>query len=209
MKKDINLSTDLITPNVAMSLIPAFSASYGMAAFVADTVDFLGWELREQILPHLKNWAVEYELQRRAKEGIIPFTCSLVPNSRKNHRHIELRKNGFVITVSQTHSINAMPRDCVFRNDYCMDGQIALSGFGSGEPDASKEVYAILTHGCGATVPSFILCGIPASNMSLWAQHVNLFEVVKNMTIIDTSPVDDDIKLDYREKVKVRVKEYQ
>lgn len=208
MKRDINLRTDLVTPSVAMTLIPAFIASYGMATFAADTVDFLGgWEIREQILPHLKNWAVEYELQRRAREGIIPFECTIVPNVRKNHRHVELRKDGFVLTVSQTHSIRAMPRDCVFRNDHCMDGQIALAGFESGDSDASKEIYAILTHGNGTAAPSFVLCGIPNPDMTSWAQHVNLFDVAKGMSVVDPSPVDDEILLDYRIKVKELAKE--
>lgn len=201
MNKDINIRTDLITPNVAASIIPAFAASYGMAAFVADTVDFLGWEFREQILPHLKNWAVEYELHRRAKQGILPFECFIVPNARKNHNHIELRKNGFILTVSQTHSIKSMPRDCIFRNDHCMDGQIALAGFESRNSE-KKSVYAILTHGCGISAPKYILCGIPNPNMSSWAQHVNLYELVNGLSVEDTSPVDDDIKLDYRDKVK-------
>ena len=207
MKKEVNLRTDLLTPSITMSLLPAFISSYGMATFVADTVDFLNWEIREQILPHLKNWAVEYELQRRAKEGIIPFDCSIVPNSIKNHRHIELRKNGFVLTVSQTHSIREMPRDCVFRNDHCMDGQIALSGFESGDSEITKEIYAILTHGKGLMAPSFVLCGIPNRDMTSWDQHVNLFDIVKGISVSDPSPVDNDIMLDYRVKVKELAKE--
>lgn len=207
MKKEVNIDSDLITPKVAMSLIPAFTAAYDMALYAADTIDFLGWaELRNQFLPHLKNWAVEYELQRRAKEGIIPFDCSVVPNSRKNHQHIELHANGFILTVSQTHNIYSMPRDCVFRNDHCMDGQLALEGF---EPEEvySGNIYAILTHGRGLTAPSYILCGIPMPNMKSWAQSVNLFDLVKGMTLVDNSPVDDDIKLDYRNKAKERAED--
>lgn len=203
MKRDIDIRKDLITPDVAASLIPAFAAAYGMAVSVADSIDFLGgWELREQIIPHLKNWAVEYELHRRAIAGTIPFECTVVPNIRKNHNHIELRKNGFVLTVSQTHSIRSMPRECIFRNDRCMDGQLALSGFESRDHDGSKEIYAILTHGRGLVSPAFILCGIPNPNMSSWAKHEDLYQITNGITVIDTSPIDDDIVLDYREQVK-------
>lgn len=210
MRTAINILSKLITPTVAMTLLPAFKASYGMAAYAADTFDFLGWEkFREQIIPHLKNWAIEYELQRRAKEGIIPFECSVVSNSKRNHNHIELRKDGFVLTVSQTHGINSMPRECVFRNEHCMDGQIALSGFESGDSEFSNEVYAILTHGGGGPSPTFVLCGIPNPNMSSWAQHVNLIDIVHGITLVDPSPINDDIKLDYRNKVKELAKDIE
>lgn len=207
MKRNIDICSDLITPSIALSLIPAFKSAYGMASFAAETIDFLGGGLGEQIMPHLKNWAVEYELHRRSVEGIIPFECSIVPNSRKNHRHIELRRNGFVLTVSQTHGIHSMPRECVFRNDHNLDGQIALEGFCSNSTEYDKEIYAILTHGQGTSAPAFILCGIPNKGMTLWAQHINLYSVISGISIVDKLPVTDDIKLDFRDKAKEHAKE--
>lgn len=205
MKKDVDLCADLITPSIAVSLIPAFVSAYDMAASAADSTEFLGGPLRKQIIPHLKNWAVDYELHRRAKEGIIPFECSFVFNSRKNHEHIELRKDGFVLTVSQTHTFQSMPRESIFRNDYCIDGQIALAEF---EPeDSSKEVYAILTHGWNSASPNFLFCGIPNHNMTCWAQHANLYDIAGGLNIVDESPVTEEIKLDYKEKVKKLAKE--
>lgn len=209
MKKEINIRSDLITPRVALSFISAFKSAYGMASFAADSVDFLGGELKAQIMPHLKNWAVEFELQRRCIEGIIPFECTFEANSRRNHKHIELRSNGFVLTVSQTHSINAIPRECVFRNDHNWDGQMALSGFDSDSSSAAKDVYAILTHGQGFLTPAFILCGIPNSDMTSWAQHENLFSLVAGMSAVDESPATEDIKLDFRDKAQAKVKNAQ
>lgn len=206
MKKTIDICSDLITPRIALSLIPAFKAAYGMASFAADSVDFLGGALREQIMPHLKNWAVEYELHRRSVEGIIPFDCSTVPNVRKNHRHIELRKNGFVLTVSQTHTLYSLPRECVFRNDRNLDGQIALGGFETDSGEAGGEIYAILTHGQGSSAPAYIVCGIPNPNMTAWAQHVNLYNVIRDITLLDETPVTDEIKLDFRDKVREQAK---
>lgn len=203
MKDDVDLCADLITPRIAVSLIPAFTSAYSMATSTAESIDFLGgWEFRDLIIPHLKNWAVEYELHRRAKEGILPFECSLAPNSRNNHLHVELRRDGFVLTISQTHRQGQIPRECVFRNDHCMDGQIALEEFAASHTPSGKEVYAIITHGCGLDSPSFILCGIPDPEMRFWAQHVNLFEVVRDLSIVDESPVTQEIQLDYRAKVR-------
>lgn len=210
MKRHIDIRSDLITPRVAMSLLPVFTASYNMATFASDTIDFCGGELRDQILPHLKNWAVEYELHRRSTEGIIPFTSSMVYNSKKNHKHLELRRNGFVLTVSQTHTIKSMPRDCVFRNDHCTDGQLALKGFGLLDEEAEeKEIYAILTHGWASESPSFVLCGIPNPGLTAWDQHVDLISMIRDIHIIDTSPVTEDIKLDFRDSIKERSKEIQ
>lgn len=209
MKRNIDIRSDLITPRIALSLIPAFKSAYGMAAYTADTIDFLGGELRDQIMPHLKNWAVEYELHRRCVEGIIPFASSYVQNSRKNHQHIELRKDGFVLTVSQTHRIHSIPRECVFRNDYNLDGQLVMDGCGFEDPEVAGDVYAILTHGQGVATPGFVLCGIPNTNMTFWTQHVNLFNAIRGINIVDDSPVNEDIKLDFRDAVKRRAKEAQ
>lgn len=207
MKRNIDICSDLMTPRIALSLVPAFKAAYGMASFAADTIDFLGGALREQIIPHLKNWAVEYELHRRSIEGIIPFDCTIVQNSRKNHRHIELHRDGFVLTVSQTHTLYSLPRECVFRNDHNLDGQIALEGFDADAGESSGEIYAILTHGQGSFAPAFIACGIPNPNMTAWAQHVNLYNIIHGITLLDESPVTDDIKLDFRNKAKKQAKE--
>lgn len=204
----VDICKDLMTPAIATCLIPAFTSAYGMAVSAAESIDFLGkWDLQEQILPYLKNWAVEYELLRRSRQGIIPFGCDVIPNSRKNHRHIELHRNGYILTVSQIHHLTSLPRECIFRNDHCLDGQFVMSGFGEGANGLCKEVYAIMTHGQGMDSPSFICCGIPAPNMKSWAQHVNLFDVVKGLSIVDESPITEDIKLDYRESIQESVKE--
>ncbi|MEA4954365.1 MAG: hypothetical protein VB096_02455 [Pseudoflavonifractor sp.] len=209
MKRNIDICSDLITPRVALSLIPAFKSAYGMAAYTADTIDFLGGELKEQILPHLKNWAVEYELHRRCAEGIIPFDSSFALNSRKNHRHLELRRDGFVLTVSQTPHIHSMPRECIFRNDHNLDGQLIMEGCGLDDLEGNGDVYAILTHGQGSATPGFVLCGIPNVNMTYWSQHVNLLSAVRDIAIVDESPVNDDIQLDFRDVAKSRIKEAQ
>ncbi len=61
MAQNINLASEIITPRVAMALLPAFTSAYALAEEAAETFDFLGGSLKRQILPHLKNWAVEYE----------------------------------------------------------------------------------------------------------------------------------------------------
>lgn len=197
------LERELITPQLASSLVAAFNAAYGLAQSTANDVSFLGGELKSQILPHLRNWAVEFELNRRSRLGLLPFDSSFVVNKKKNHKHIELINDQFVLTVSQVHKCNMVPREAIFRNDRCLDGQIALDMF---EPDvydnSSEKIYAILTHGWQTPVPSFILCGIPSPNMNFWAQHVNVMELAQRITVVDDSPITDDIAMEYREKMK-------
>lgn len=206
MVKNVDIEKDIITPSVAMVLLPAFTAAYALAKEAADTFDFLGGALGRQILPHLKNWAVEYELDRRAREGMLPFESCFVPNSRMNHKHLELRQGNFVLTVSQTPHVWSLPRDCVFRNDYCLNGQIAMEGF---EPafSAEKNIYGILTHGYGSALPSFVCCGIPTPDMGAWAQQVDLNSVVRGLTIVDSEPVDDEIVLDFKNALRDRQEE--
>lgn len=204
MTRNINLNADLITPNVAMSLIPVFTSAYGLAISAAESYDFLGGDLKQQILPHLKNWAVEQELHRRIKDGTIPFDGSFVWNSSKNHKHLELQKDGFILTVSQTQSLQSVPRDCVFRNSHCLDGQLAMAGFQ--DDNNPNHIYAILTHGRGTYSPSYILCGIPSPDMRSWAQHLNLFEVVHGMRVLDPSPVTEEIKLAFRDEMEESIR---
>lgn len=199
----VDIRNDLITPSVALSLIPAFSAAYELATLAANDYNFLGGDLRAQILPHLRNWAVEYELKRRALSGSIPFAGSFESNSRNNHRHLELRNGVFLLTVSQTHRITELPRDCVFRNEHCINGQYVMDEF---DYDLStKCIYAILTHGRGKDAPGYILCGIPSPDMKTWAQAVNLYDIVGNLEIIDSSPVTEEVKLGYRETIEEKI----
>lgn len=207
MEKSILIEEELITPRVAMAIIPAFTSAYALAKEAAETFDFLGGPLSRQILPHLKNWAVEYELDRRCREGILPFESCFVHNSRMNHKHLELRQGDFVLTVSQTPNVWAMPRDCIFRNDHCLNGQVALVGF---EPEFNNEsqVYGILTHGYAASLPSFVCCGIPAPDMRSWAQQVDLHKVVKHLAVVDEVPrVEEEIVLGFKNALQDRQKE--
>lgn len=202
MKREFDVAEDLITPRIATQLIPAFNAAYEMAFHAADSVDFLGGVFRGQTLPHLINYAVDYELRRRAEAGIIPFECSVIPNSRRNHLHIELRRNGTLLTVSQTHNQLELPRNCEYRNSYCMDGQYALEGFDDGLRSSNKEVYAILTHVRGNRAPQYLMCGIPTPDMTAWAQLVDLFNVSKGLHIVDESPISNDIQLSFVHHLK-------
>lgn len=155
-------------------------------------------------MPNLRNWAVEYELHRRSKEGILPFESKFVFNSRHNHQHLELKYDGFILTVSQTHFLTDLPRECIFRNEHCLDGQMAISGFDPDVDDDEKNIYAILTHGHASSTPNFLLCGIPSPDMKSWAQCVNLLEYTKGFQIIDPSPATDEIVLDFRRSVEER-----
>ncbi|MCI6487729.1 MAG: hypothetical protein MSA25_06675 [Clostridiales bacterium] len=200
-----DLKSELITPAVALKLVPAFVSAYELAASAANEIEFLGGELRYQILPHLRNWAVEFELDRRARLGLIPFSSSFESNSRNNHRHLELRKGNVLLTISQTHHCIDLPRDCVFRNEHCENGQYCLEGFEEKVDTASKNIYAILTHGQGKSAPGFILCGVPAPDMKKWSQAVNLYDVVRNLELVDDAPVTEEIHLGYRESVKKNI----
>lgn len=113
--KYVALEVELITPEVARAITSSVNTAYALADQVAKEYDFLGGELNNQIRPHLRNWAVEWELNRRATAHIIPFTSSFEENIRRNHRHLELRSNGYLLTVSQTHNALELPRECVFR----------------------------------------------------------------------------------------------
>lgn len=199
MAQNFDLRSDLITPRTALSLVAAFTAAYEMAVYTVDTIDFLK-EYRDQALPHIKNWAVESELHRRSKEGVIPFEATMHFNSRHNHKHLELRKNEVTLTVSQTQAIKMPPRECCFRNAHCLEGQTVLPGFDDLESEPCDKIYAILTHGWGTVKPAFIVCGIPNHNMTAWIQSINLLQLVGN-AIIDESPITNDIVLDFKDKV--------
>lgn len=205
MENHIELLPKLITPNIAVALIPAFTAAYEMAFEAATNIDFLAWDLRPQILPHLKNWAVEFELKRRAEQGKIPFQCEVVQNKRKNHRHIELINKNLIITVSQVSRPTELPRESIFRNQYSIDGQTVLEPFYSADSlPEETPIYAILTHGWQTQAPAFISCGIPAPDMACWTQYLDIFEMVRNLSLVDASPITQDIKLEFRESALQR-----
>lgn len=201
MGDTFNIRTDLISPSVASSIVPAFHMAYSMACEVVESNSFLAGPLRDQTLPIIKNAAVEFVLYRRAEQGLIPFDVKWVTNSRKNHTHLELRRNGYVLTVSQTHSWDDIPRRCVFRNDRNIDGQLALAGFKS-DVSTSKEIYAILTHGWKQSVPTFLYCGVPNANMTAWVDGIDLQNEYSGIRRMEAPKVSQEIVLEFKSHMK-------
>ena len=211
MTNSCDLLTNLITPQVAMSLVPAFMSAYSMADDASKSIDFLGGELRTQIAPHLKNWALEFEIKRRAEKGLIPFHCEFVTNKSRNHSHVELLSGNWRLTVSQVCRPLDIPRESIFRNKHSLDGQLYFSASGIEEYDVSCEngrIYAILTHGWQTAIPAFINCGIPSSDMKSWVQHLDMLELLRDMATEDPLPPNDDIILEFNNHIDEKASNY-
>ena len=43
--------------------------------------------------------------------------------------------------------------------------------------------------------------------MRAWAQQVDLYRIIRGMTIVDSTPVDEEIKLEYKNAVRIRLEE--
>lgn len=193
----------LIPASAALQLVPAVVSAYSLAKDVTNDLDLFAGPLGMQAYPHIRNLAVDFQLQRLSQSGILPMECAIRQNVKHSHFHLELHKPGVIMTVSHVHRETALPRKAHFRNKLCMDGQISMGGWEQ-ESDYDRDTYVILTHGGHGFTPTFVCCGIPDADMKSWAQLRNLMREMPKLTI-SPPEIDEEIKIEFRDNVLQKI----
>lgn len=156
-------------------LLPsAMRRAYAAAGRVIEKVSFLNTPAGKLHRGDLIALAAEYEIERLAKAGVLPFDPTWEPYARPTGVHLVLRTARAKLTISQVEDGTRKPRDAVFRENYGMANKPYLFDFMNEEMRASEEArHLLLLHGYQAL--DFVYLAVPhAQNKRHIAQSLNL-----------------------------------
>lgn len=196
MSIDAGLFLAEVFPREVMSdVFVGIHRGYTNALRAIKDVDFLRNSLGKDQFGYLKNLAVQYELARLAKAGILPFRARLATNIARNSKHLELisEKDRAVITVAQVNAPRIIPRPAKFRQLLStQNNQVTLfetfpALFASLDKEKS-DIHILIIHGYKTSVPKFIHAGIPHADNKTWLDIIPILGVLpKHDEVEETS----------------------
>ena len=120
------------------------------------------------MVPYLINAAVEYEVYSNILADNLAYDYRFVYNSVRSHKHLEVKTENSILTISQVHRKNQVPRNALFRKNLKLHNYKYLSLFEDITPINSEEYYVLLTHGHQGDSPQFINLGVPSPINNSW-----------------------------------------
>jgi len=188
--------------------VPAVKRAYSLVNELAQQNDFLNWKVGRDVLPYLRNAAVEFEFKRLIDNGLLDLRYKVAMNRRRNCHHIEIITDKCIMTISQVQSKYSVPRKAEFRSNLSFSNQLSLFSITDFFPDSFYEdkYYAILTHGCGnnqnSRMPEFISLGLPCPDVKQWAEIIDLTAEPHAVDVPEEVIAGDDLVLKFKEHIE-------
>lgn len=173
---------------------------YSYAKNLFENNDIFSCPSSENILPHLINLGVEFEIFRNIKIGNLNFDYRFVYNSAKNHQHLEIKTGNSIATISQVNDRNELPRKAKFRNNHRLNNRLSLF-----DPKVIKlnndndQFYSLITHGRNNFHPLFINLGVPSPYKG-WIFKENLFIYTSSEN--ETEEESEELLVSFKEHIK-------
>lgn len=188
-------------------LVPAVKRAYSLINELVQQNDFLNWKVGSDILPYLRNAAVEFEFKRLIDKKLLNLKYRIAMNTRRNCHHIEVITNQCIMTISQVPSKTSIPRKAIFRSNLSFSNQLSLLSIPGFYPEKEEDkYYVILTHGCedsqNSKTPEFVTLGLPYPNVLRWAETIDL---IAEPHIVDTAEevIDTEgLVLEFKEHIE-------
>lgn len=126
----------------------------------------------------IRNLVVDLILKKDIDNGIISFDYEFMNNEANNHKHIEVKSDNFIMTVSQVNNKNQLPRDAKFRNNLGLCNQMQFNFNNRFLHDLSpvNTYYILLTHGSNSMDPEFINLGVPDVVNKKWIKRFDILD---------------------------------
>lgn len=175
----INFLKDEFPIRERTQFVPAVRRAYSLIKEISQQNDFLNWKVGRDLLPYLRNAAVEFEFKRLIDKGALNYKYRISMNQRRNCNHLEIISPNCVLTISHVPRKIAVPRKALFRSNLSFINQMSIfSILGLQDDDICEDkYYAIMTHG-GSTrslsVPEFVNLGLPCTDVKEWAEILDL-----------------------------------
>lgn len=185
--------------SVRSMIVPTIRRAYALTDALFSDTEFLRWRVGKDLYRLVRRVVVEHEIKRAVDGKPIGLTSGIASNAIDNCRHLELRSNRLVITVSQVVSPRAVPRRAVYRNQHSISNQQCwvFAGYNDedGRFDQEKPLYAIITHGYMGKEPQHICIGVPESRIRGWITQIDLLNELRIV------PAPEDIEVITEERL--------
>ncbi|MDD3839227.1 MAG: hypothetical protein PHP06_01460 [Clostridia bacterium] len=186
--------------------------SYNIVKHIEKDKDYFDSLLAKNILTYLSSIVVEIQLEKAIKSNVLPYKCSVIPNSANNHYHLEMKTydDKYIFTVNQTANKNYTPRLSIFRANHSLNNQITIEDFLGIKRKQSDSIYLLITHGHYRNKLNFITIGIPQPYITGWVDKINLLEQSYIVEALNSEEhkeekIENDIALEIKDLITKRV----
>lgn len=188
------LIKSLFGDNIRSHMNNAVIKGYELANSTKENTVYLNYSKGrgKDILPNLKNYAVEFSIIKYIENGLLPFDFEIKYTKNKSARYFvlfdALRK--LELCVNQVNNIRKIGRPAFYRKQRIesFNSYFTFSDNNHSEKIITdKPIYFELNHGYQSLSPHFVVLGIPGKN----GKWIDRIEISKE---INRKPIDSGIK---------------
>lgn len=179
---------ELFNVRVRSLLNTAVGKGYELANNTKENTNYLNHAKTrgKDILPHLKNYSVEFAIIKYIENGLLPYDFDIKYNSNKSARYFVLFDSNrkFELCVNQVNEKNKIGRPAYYRNQRIesFNSYFILSENNETEIITKKPIYFELNHGYQSTSPNFVVLGIPGKH-GKWLDKVDISREINHIPL--------------------------
>lgn len=187
--------------SIRSKFVPIIKRAYSAVAQLKRENEILNWSVADNLTGHLRNVAVEFEFKRMIDNNQLPLRYHILPNKRRNHKHIELITSNSVATISHLNNKYKTPRKAVFRTNLSLINQLMFDVLNDSIDIVDSPYYILITHGGRGDSLDFVTLGVPEPYVNGWIYYIDLKSEFQQIS----HPVEEEI---VEEETIVELKEY-
>lgn len=182
----------------------AVNKGYQLAGHTLENTNYLNYSKSrgKDILPYLKNFAVEFSIIKYIEQGLLPFDYEIKYNRNKSARYFVLfdASKKIELCINQVDNIKKIGRPAYYRDKRILsfNSYIDFDEFKDPEIITDKPIYFELNHGYQSLIPYFVILGIPGNN-GKWIDKVDIskeLNLISNPNTIQTKEENIDFNFE-------------
>ncbi|WP_427339575.1 hypothetical protein [Caloranaerobacter sp. DY30410] len=104
---------------VRLKFVPIIKRVYSAETQLKCENEILDWSVADNLTGYIRNVAVEFEFKRMIDNNQLPLKYRILPNKRRNYKHIELITSNSIATISHLNNKYKTPREAECNRKYC------------------------------------------------------------------------------------------
>ncbi|MCM3651345.1 hypothetical protein [Metabacillus litoralis] len=182
------LIKDLFGPRVRSLLNTAVGKGYELAIQTKENTNYLNYNKGRgnDILPHLKNYSVEFSIIKYIENGLLPYDFEIKYNSKRTARYFVLfdAHRKIELCVNQVNRKEKIGRPAYYRKQRIesFNSYFTFSENDNTKVITDKPIYFELNHGYQSITPDFVVLGIP-SKQGKWLDKVEISREINHIPL--------------------------
>jgi hypothetical protein len=179
---------ELFDERVRSLLNTAVGKGYELANNTKENTNYLNHAKSrgKDILPHLKNYSVEFAIIKYIENGLLPYDFDIKYNSNKSARYFVLLDSNrkLELCVNQVSTKSKIGRPAFYRNKRIKSFNSYFTFFETNTPEiiTEKPIYFELNHGYQSLSPSFVVLGIPGRH-GKWLDKIEISSEINHIPL--------------------------